>query len=239
MTDNDNYVRSISDIQNYIFGGESKFNSEIKKAIFKMLSAYDADGIILYQTNLEILNIEINKIGGCNLTDQHKIIYKYISKLADHFNLPDHKLIKFKINNYKSKNNNCGLVCLIRATGNKANKIKPDMIRKKYNIPLNTMITVDQIVMIGKKEFDVKVHVFNQYEYLLSDNNDNDDSKDEIFLLLKDEHYFHIDTKMYKRYRKCEICNKTLRSNNINHKCNIDNIEYFNSQIKKDSKFLI
>ena len=54
MTDNDNDVRSISDIQNYIFGGESKFNSEMKKAIFKMLSAYDDDGIILYPTNLEI-----------------------------------------------------------------------------------------------------------------------------------------------------------------------------------------
>ena len=55
---------------------------------------------------------------------------QYIPKLANYFNLPDNNLVKFKIINYKSKNNNCGLVCLIRASGNKANKIKPDMIGK-------------------------------------------------------------------------------------------------------------
>ena len=45
-----------------------------------MLSVYDADGLILYPTNLEILNIEIYKTGGFNLTYQHKIIYEYTGR---------------------------------------------------------------------------------------------------------------------------------------------------------------
>ena len=119
---------------------------------------------------------------------------------------------------------------MIKALGKNANKIKADSLRKKYKIPLNTLISVYQLEEIGMKEFNVKVHVFNQHEYLLS-NDDNEESKEEIFLLLKDEHYFQIDTNNYKKYRKCEICNKTLRSDNLDHKCNIDNIEYFNAQI--------
>ena len=76
MKGNENDIRIISNIQNYIYGGESKFNSEMKKAIFKMLSVYDADGLILYPTNLEIFNIEFNKSGGCNSTDQNKIVFE-------------------------------------------------------------------------------------------------------------------------------------------------------------------
>ena len=129
---------------------------------------------------------------------------------------------------------------MIKAVGKNGNVIKPDSLRKKYKIPLNTLLSVEQIQKIGMMEFGIKVHVFNKYEYLISDdNNEHDETKEEIFLLLKDEHYYQIDTNNFKRYRKCETCNKTLRSDNIDHKCNMDNIEYFNAQIKKDSKFLI
>ena len=92
------------------------------------------------------------------------------------------------------------------------------MIRKKYNIEKNALISVDQLEKIGMKDKGVKVHVFNQHEYLLS-NDDNEEYKEEIFLLLKDEYYYHIETTNYKNYRKCETCNKTLRTNNLNHKC--------------------
>ena len=211
MNDNDKNIMSITDIQNYVYSGYANFNKNMKKSLFKILSSYEADGLKLFPIKLEIFNIEFNKSGGCNSTDQNKIVFEYIPKLANYFNLPDNNLVKFKIINYKSKNNNCGLVCLIRASGNKANQIKPDMIRKEFNILLNTMISVDQIQKIGMIKFGVKVHVFNQYEYLISDdnNNDNDETKEEIFLLLKDEHYYIIDTNNYKKYRKCEICNKT------------------------------
>ena len=231
MLDNNNEVKSISNNQNFTFEGMNKFNSLMKKSMFKMLSAYDAEGLILYPTNLEILNIEINNSDGCNNTGQHKIIFEYIPKLADHFNLPDHKLIKFKINNYKSKNNNCGLVCIIKALWKNANVIKPDILRKKYNIEKNALLIVEQLGLISTDYFNNNLMVVNNVGDELY--NSNSEFENTIFLLLKDEHYFHIDTKIYKIYRKCETCNKTLRSNNLDHKCNMDNVEYFNAQIKK------
>ena len=68
---------------------------------------------------------------------------------------------KYKIINYKSKNNNCRIVCIIRATGNKANKIKPNMIRKKYNIEKNTLLTVEQLGLISTDYFKNNLIVVN------------------------------------------------------------------------------
>ena len=112
MEDNEKNILGISDIQNNVYGGESNFNKYMKKSLFKILTYYDADGLKLFPIKLEIFNIELNKSGGCTLTDQNKTVFEYIPKLADYFNLPDNKLIKFKVRNYKSKNNNCGLVNL-------------------------------------------------------------------------------------------------------------------------------
>ena len=58
---------------------------------------------------------------------------------------------------------------------------------------------------------------------------------DKIFLLLKDEHYYHIDIKKIKKYKKCPDCNKLYL--NI-HNCNNGVAEYFHSQIKKYVKYL-
>ena len=78
------------------------------------------------------------KSGGCNelsydIHETRKLnkIYNRYFALPEEFNNTSYKFHKYKIINYKSKNNNCGLVCLIKPSGNKANKIKPDMIKKK------------------------------------------------------------------------------------------------------------
>ena len=77
------------------------------------------------------------KSGGCNELsyDVHESrkfnkIYNRYFALPEEMNNMSNNFHKYKIINYKSKNNNCWLVCLIKATGNKANQIKPDMIRK-------------------------------------------------------------------------------------------------------------
>ena len=68
---------------------------------------------------------------------------------------------KYKIINYKSKNNNCGIVCLIKATGKKANQIKPDTLRKKYKIEKNTLLTCEQLGIISVEYFNNNLIVVN------------------------------------------------------------------------------
>ena len=74
--------------------------------------AYDADGLIIYPTNLEIMNIVVNKTRGCNKSNQIKSTSKYILNICKYFKLTDTKLIKYKLINHHSKNNNCGIACL-------------------------------------------------------------------------------------------------------------------------------
>ena len=64
---------------------------------------------------------------------------------------------KYKIINYKSKNYNCGLICIIKATGNKANQIKPDMIRKKYYIPVCSLLSAEQLGLIANPKITIVV----------------------------------------------------------------------------------
>ena len=40
-------------------------------------------------------------------------------------------------------------MCIIRANGNKVNINKPDILRKKYNIEKNTLLTVEQLGLIS------------------------------------------------------------------------------------------
>ena len=118
---------------------------------------------------------------------------------------------KYKIINYKSKNNNCGIVCLIKATGNKANQIKPDTLRKKYNIEKNTLLTVEQLGIISVEYFNNNLIVVNNVGDELY--NSNSGFSDTIFLLLSDKHYCHIDIKNIKKYKKCSECNKLFLNN--------------------------
>ena len=88
------------------------------------------------------------------------------------------------------------MVCIIKATGNKANQIKPDIIRKKYNIEKNILLTVEQLGLISMDYFNNNLIVVNNVGNELY--NSNSGFEKTIFLLLKDEHYCHIDIKNIK-----------------------------------------
>ena len=135
--------------------------------------------------------------------------------------------------NQKNKNKNCDIVCIIKEKGNKANQINPDSIRKKYNFELNIPLSVEQLRLIATDYFTYNLVVVNNIGDELY--NSHSGFENTIFLLLKDENYYHIDIKKIKKYKKCPDCNK-LYLNDQN--CNNDRIEYFHSQIKKDVKFL-
>ena len=91
--------------------------------------------------SLRFFILKQKKSGGCNelsydICETRKLnkIYNRYFALPEEMNNMSNNFHKYKIMNYKSKNNNCGLVCIIRATGNKANRIKPNMIRKNITL---------------------------------------------------------------------------------------------------------
>ena len=95
----------------------------------------------IFLNSLRFFILKQKKSGGCNnfsydiceTRNLNKIYNRYFA-LPEELNNMSDNFHKYKIINYKSKNNNFGLVCIIKATGNTANRIKPDLIRKKYNI---------------------------------------------------------------------------------------------------------
>ena len=68
---------------------------------------------------------------------------------------------------YKSINNNCGLVCLIKALDLKANIFKPDSIRKEYGIELKTFINCDKLGDIANLKFQYNLVVVNLSGFIL------------------------------------------------------------------------
>ena len=92
-----------------------------------------------------------------------------IPNLGEYINIPNElfnderarKIIKIKIINPLSKNNNFGIACLIKSCGLKANQVKPDSLRKKYNISLNSLIACEKLGDIANLEFRVNLVIIN------------------------------------------------------------------------------
>ena len=84
-------------------------------------NSYIHQEISLNSLRFFILNQK--KSGGCNLSSKDICDTRKLSKIYNrYFALPkemnnmSNNFHKYKIINYRSKNNNCGLVCIIRAT---------------------------------------------------------------------------------------------------------------------------
>ena len=102
-----------------------------------------------------------------------------------------------------------------------------------FNIEKNILLTVEQLGLISMDYFNNNLIVVNNVGDELYDSNSG--FSDTIFLLLKEEHYCHIDIKNIKKYKKCSKCNKLFLND---HNFNNDRIEYYHLQIKKDVKYL-
>ena len=95
----------------------------------------------IFLNSLRFFILKQKKSDGCNdlsydICETRKLnkIYNRYFALPKELNNMSDNFHKYKIINYKSKNNNCGIVCIIKATGNRANRIKPDMIRKNITL---------------------------------------------------------------------------------------------------------
>ena len=209
---NDNETKNIEDIM------------EVLKRIIREFSGnYEAVNIKLDM--LKAFLIESEKNGGCQNGKHDKINNSgFIPNIGEYINIPNElfndkrarKIIKIKIINPLSKNNNCGLVCLIKSCGLKANQVKPDSLRKKYNITLNSLIGFEKLGDIANLEFRVNLIIINPLGKELL--NTNTEFEKTTFLLLEDGHYKLIDLGEFKTYKKCELCGRKLLKSNKMHK---------------------
>jgi hypothetical protein len=179
------------------------------------------------------------RTGGCNYNTKDMKCYETIANLHNLIGYEDYEGCEFSYNvlNYKSKNNNCGLVCIIKALNLKANEVKPDSIRKKYGIPLNTFINCEKLGDIANLEFQCNLIIVNLSGFILFNSNTEYDKN--IILLLEDNHYKHVSVENIKIKKSCELCGLSIFFDDDKHICNIKRLEYYQSQILKKTKFLM
>ena len=202
------------------------------------INQYNEQNIVLHSLRFFIL--KQNKTGGCNHGKREISCTVKIRNIYNrYFAKPDIKNMngsfeKYIIKNYRSKNNNCGLVCLIKASGNNANKIKSDSLRRKYNIEEGTLLSCEQLGLIADQEFNYNLIVLNNVGDELFTSNQTYDKT--IFLILMESHYQHLIIDNIQKFRRCNDCNQFYLNT---HSCNNGVAEYYHSQIKKDVKYLV
>ena len=227
MNINDNETKNIEGVE-----------ATLKRVIRNFSGDYEAQ--IVKLDTLKAFVVKVEEDGGCQNGKHDKINNSgFIPNIGNYINIPNElfndqrarKIIKIKIINPLSKNNNCGLVCLIKSCGLKANQVKPDSLRKKYNIALNSLIGFEKLGDIANLEFRVNLIIINPLGKELL--NTNTEFEKTTFLLLEDGHYKLIDLGEFKTYKKCDLCGRKLLTSNIKHNCNTTRKQYYLTQITK------
>jgi len=228
------------DRDDIINGNSSNINNRISHEIENYVNEYGGTGDEVYTFNRVVVSsIYQNRKGACNngKKELHESMeFDNIHMLIGFNNFQGCKF-EYTIKNYKSKNNNCGLVSLIKAVGLNANKIKADLLRKKYGIALNTYISCDELGTIANNEFNVNLIVINTSGFVLHQTNSKYDNH--VVLLLDNEHFKHVELKNIKIKTKCKLCGKHININSNEHKCNNNIMEFYQTQITKKSKSII
>jgi hypothetical protein len=93
-----------------------------------------------------------------------------------------------KLQNLKSKNNNCLIQCFIKGCNLKGNEVKADIVRQKIGLPLNTKIPISDITKISK--YFRKGFILANQNYNIIAQQKYKDSTEYILIFLRDEHYF-------------------------------------------------
>ncbi|MDR3594722.1 DNA polymerase [Clostridium sp.] len=137
-----------------------------------------------------------------------------------------------KIESMKSTNNNCLIQCFNKCYGICGNTLKPDQVRKDLNLELGSLIHYDMIPKLSEY-YNKKTN--KNLGYLLLNQNLEDVIvggcvDDYIQLYIRSDHYYLYS---YINYKKCEDCGIHLRKDNINHKCNINNVSYRNRIVQE------
>jgi len=131
-----------------------KMMDEIKKALLNEITKYvEGLGEITEQhfiapVSFSIISIKDSMTGGCSS-----------EVLSLKFN-------ELRLSSPKSKNNNCLIACIHTALGIKSNQVKPDSVRQKLGIKLNTPIHIKDIPKFAS-EYKCKIRVLNAFGEVL------------------------------------------------------------------------
>ena len=206
------YELQSKDIENLKFKTvliNSANDNDIKKRLYKEAGYHhDTINYSLDVRDIIIIIAPLSTSGGCS--NKLKNVIK--------------KLQKSTINlvNPKSKNNNCLIMCFVKACGLKGNSIRPDKIRLELGLELNTPIHIDDVHKVAAY-FKRSYILINQcYTIIRSQLLDCD--KDPVKLFLYNGHYMYQSS--VKHYKMCPECDVRLLAENTTHKCNIKTVNY-------------
>jgi hypothetical protein len=125
----------------------------------------------------------------------------------------------------KSKNNNCLFMCFAYFLKLKGNQLNFEKIRKELGLSEKDKISFKDISKVADY-FKTSYVLINEKTDIISFKNLDNTTK--VHIMLKNDHYYIVETLEYK---KCGKCGKKLRFENDDHVCNITNISYYNSKI--------
>ena len=124
---NELYIHLVHYVEEYIH----EYTKEVEEA------HYDVEhGFRLME--ISYAKVFRDRKGGCNEGSRNKQCYETIHYLKNFIGYEKYEGCEFnyKVIYYKSINNNCGIVCLIKALDLKANEFKPDSISKEFLLNL-------------------------------------------------------------------------------------------------------
>jgi hypothetical protein len=191
----------------------------IMKKINQFVSNYPYP---LWLKAINVFLVKFQNKGGCNhgnkdLHPTEKINTRFFYK----------QFRRVKLLNPMSSNNNCGIMCLLRFLEMNGNSTKPDALRTGVGLPLNTMLTPEQLSVIAfRLGIGLIVYNFNKNEFnpILSHYLD----KEKVaHVVLMYEHYYLLDTM--EEY--CEKCNKYFMKK---HTCDLSRQSFINSEIRSE-----
>jgi len=159
---------------------EKKITSSMiyNKLYKKSIKTYNTYGYMIFLNMIDFHISPLPNDGGCN--EKNNSMQKIIINKKENI----------KLYSYKSKNNNCLFACLNNGFNIKGNVIKPDHIRNKLNIELNTKINIEQIDDIVKyynNEFnkDFGYILLNENHNIIKMNSKDYNIQLNFFVLLK------------------------------------------------------
>lgn len=171
-----------------------------------------------YTFNIDKIIVTIIKEngGGCNNTKHEKKI----------------EIGTFKCSNPVSTNNNCFFKCCESKLPFKITKNACNEVRRRYNIPDNEYIPISVALKIAEEyKFNLLIHdadTTQQHSYEnkedIKDTENKEDNKvTTIGLLLKDNHYSLMISKIPK-LNKCKECGRVYFNK---HSCNRKRVEFY------------
>ena len=123
----------------------------------------------------------------------------------------------------KSSNNNCLFMCFMKSLNLNGNKYNLSKLRTDLNIPEGE-IDIKYIDDIAKY-FECGYILLNQKQEIIKHRDLV--NKPTVHILLMDNHYYIVKEH---NLIKCPLCKHKYYTSN-EHKCNIDNVKYYNKQI--------